>query len=113
MKGLKELHLVNMPGVRDSMDLIENTVVHHKSLEILNLAKNNIENYDAIVSILRTNRCIQKINVRGSLMTADHIGYIWLGLRENINILEIEHQYEKLAFSPDYLIAVDIEMVLN
>ena len=46
-------------------------------------------------------------------MTADHIGYIWLGLRDNISCLEIEHQYEKLAFSPDYLIAIDIEMVLN
>ena len=46
-------------------------------------------------------------------MTVDNLGYIWLGLRENISVVEMEHQNQKLAFAPDYLVAVDIEMVLN
>ena len=38
MKGLKELYLINMPGVRDNMHLVEKAFVHHKTLEVLNLS---------------------------------------------------------------------------
>ena len=52
MKSLKELYLINMPDVKNNMKLIEKSFSHHKSLEILNLAKNKLPDYDAIVAIL-------------------------------------------------------------
>ena len=73
------------------MHLIEKAFVHHKTLEVLNLSQNDLKDYDSIVTILENNRHIQRINVRGSVMTVDSLGYIWLGLRENISVVEIEH----------------------
>lgn len=81
MKQLKELNLINMPGIVEGLPDIEKSLLHHKSLEILNLSENNLPNFDSIVTILENNKHILKINVRGSPMSVDNLGYIWLGLR--------------------------------
>lgn len=31
------------------------------------------------------------INVRGSPMSADSLGYVWLGLRENTSVMALEY----------------------
>jgi len=73
--------------------------MHHKSLEILNLSGNNLPEFDSIVTILENNKHMLKINVRGSPMSVDSLGYIWLGLRENISVMDIEFQREKIVFA--------------
>ena len=77
--------------------------MHHKSLEILDLRDNDLQNYDSILSILQNNKHIQHINLRGSVMTPDSLGFLWLGLRENISLMELEFQREKVAFAFDTL----------
>ena len=69
---------------------------------------NNLPNYNAIVQILENNECIQTINMRGSEMNPDNLGYIWLGIRQNTSIIGLEYQKEKVAFSFDILQAVEI-----
>ena len=85
MRNLQEFALVNMPGVKDELQLIETVFMHHKSLEVLNLKDNNLPNYDWLVAILAANRKIKSINIRGSKMSPDNLGYLWIGLRENIS----------------------------
>ena len=84
MDKIKVLSLINMPTVVSdprTLELIEKSFMHHKSLEVLNLSSNNLPNYDAIVSILENNKHIQHMNVRGTPMSVDNLGYVWLGLR--------------------------------
>ena len=81
------------------MSLIGQSFMHHKSLEILNLSGNNLPEFDSIVTILENNKHMLKINVRGSPMSVDSLGYIWLGLRENISVMDIEFQREKIVFA--------------
>ena len=83
MSKLKELSLVKMPIVREpqTLSLIERSLMHHKSLEILDLSGNNLPDYDSIVSIMENNKKVQNINVRGTPMSVDNLGFIWLGLR--------------------------------
>ena len=52
MKHLRELALINMPVVADSMELIEKSFKNHKTLETLDLRNNQLPNFDGIVSIL-------------------------------------------------------------
>ena len=91
MKSLQEFALVNMPGVKDELQLIETAFMHHKTLERLDLRDNNLPHYDWLVAILASNRKIKSINVRGSEMSVDNHGYLWLGLRENISTVEVEY----------------------
>ena len=115
MSKLKELSLVNMPIVREkqTLELIEKSFMNHKSIEILNLSGNNLPNYDSIVAILENNKHIQWINVRGTPMSVDNLGYIWLGLRQNISLVELEFQREKVAFAFDTMQCVEIDLILN
>ena len=46
-------------------------------------------------------------------MSVDNLGYIWLGLRQNTSVMELEHQRERVAFAFTTLQAVEIELVLN
>ena len=73
------------------MGLIEKSFLHHKSLEVLNLGGNNIQDYANIVNIIEHNKHIKFINMRGSPMTVDNMGFIWLGLRQNISIEKLEY----------------------
>lgn len=113
MKNLRELALINMPGVANNLELIEKSFLSHKTLETLNLRDNQLPNFDGIVSILNNNKHIKKINIRGTKMTADSLGYIWLGLRENISVIEILYQRENVAFAFDVLQCVEIDMTFN
>ena len=36
-------------------------------------------------------------------MSADNLGYIWFGLRENISVIDILYQRENVAFAFDVL----------
>ena len=67
------------------------------------MSGNSLPDYDSIVTILENNKHIQLLNVRGSDMSVDNLGYLWLGLRENISIVELEYQREKVAFAFDTL----------
>ena len=80
-----------MPAIRDkqTLELIDKSFLHHKSLEVLNLSANNLPNYDAVVSILENNKNIKHLNVRGTPMSVDNLGYVWLGLRQNISLIEL------------------------
>ena len=77
------------------------------------MSGNNLPNYDAFVSILENNKHIKHMNVRGTPMTVDNLGYVWLGLRQNISLIELEFQREKVAFAFDTLQCVEIDLILN
>ena len=32
-------------------------------------------------------------------MSVDNLGYMWLGLRENTSVMELEYQRERVAFA--------------
>ena len=113
MKNLKKLALINMPGVASSISTIQTAFAKHKSLEILDLAGCNLPDYDSIVEILQKNKSIKEINLRGSSMTPDDLAYIWLGLRENLRVTNIDYQTEKVFLFLDTIQCVNAEMHLN
>ena len=46
-------------------------------------------------------------------MSVDNLGYMWLGLRENTSVMELEYQRERVAFAFSTLQAVEIDLILN
>ena len=75
--------MVNIDAVRDvkALEVLETSFGTHRSILKLNLSANNLPNYDSMVQIMQSNDRIQTINVRGSTMNVDSLGYFWLGLR--------------------------------
>ena len=62
---------------------------------------------------MENNNRVSKLNVRGSHMNPDKLGYIWLGLLQNTSITDFEYQREKVVFAFDTLKAVENELTLN
>ena len=69
MKNLRELALIGVPGVANSMLQIEKSFKQHLSLELLDLRNNKLPNFDSVVKILQNNKHISKINLKGTEMT--------------------------------------------
>ena len=113
MKKLQELALINIKGVDQAIDFIEKSFMHHKSLEILNVSGNDLPDFDSIIEIMRHNRSVRHINIRGSKFSVEDLTPIWLGLRDNISVCELEYQREKVVFAFDILQCVEIELILN
>ena len=113
MKKLQELALINIKGVDQAIEFIEKSFMHHKSLEILNVSGNDLPDFDSIIEIMRHNRSVRHINIRGSKFSVEDLTPIWLGLRDNISVCELEYQREKVVFAFDILQCVEIELILN
>ena len=105
MKNLTEFRLINIETAKHPSVLAElySTFKHHDSLEILDLSNNNLRDYFDIIHIMENNRRISVLNVRGSKMTPDNIGYMWLGLRQNTSITDFRFQRERVVFAFDTL----------
>ena len=113
MKKLQELALINIKGVDKCMDFIEKSFAHHKTLQILNVSGNNLPDFDSIVEVMRQNRSLRLINIRGSKFSVEDLTPIWLGLRDNISVCELEYQRENVVFAFDILQCIEIELILN
>ena len=48
------------------MELIENSFIHHKSLEVLDLSNNSLPSYVNIVNLLEKNKHLKTINIKVS-----------------------------------------------
>ena len=81
------------------MELIENSFMHHKSLEVLDLSDNELPKYDNIVNLLEKNKHLRTINIKGSEMSLDSLGFIWLGLRENISVMNLYYQRANIVLT--------------
>ena len=62
---------------------------------------------------MRQNKSIKHINIGGSKFSVDNLAFIWLGLRDNISVIEFEYQRENVVFALDTLQCVEIELILN
>ena len=116
MNALKELALVNLEVMKTPkiLDLMQTSFMRHKSLEVLDIRDNQLPHFQHIVSMLKTNKKIRSLNLRGSTMTVERLEVVWLGMRDNISLVEIHHQTELLALvSINTLILIDIETRLN
>ena len=116
MNVLKELALINLEVMKTPkiLELIQASFMQHKSLEVLDIRDNQLPHFQHIVSMLKTNKKIKRLNLRGSTMTVERLEVIWLGVRDNISLVEIEHQTELLALvSIHTLVLLDVEMRLN
>ena len=115
MKQLQEFSLINMHARmrEDTLVNIGSSFINHESLEKLDLSNNNLANFDSIIKLLHGNKKIKAINIRGSSMDVNQLQLIWLGLRQNTSLVQLEYQKENVVFAFDTLNAVEIEMILN
>ena len=99
MNKLKDLALINLEAIKspEILSHIETSFVKHKSLEVFDLKDNQIPHFKNISTLLKTNKKIRILNIRGSQMTTDQLEMICFGLRDNISLIEIHHQTELLA----------------
>ena len=95
------------------MDFIQKSFMHHKKLQILNVSGNNLPDFDSIVEVMRHNRSLRLINIRGSKFSVEDLTPIWLGLRDNISVCELEYQRENVVFAFDILQCIEVELILN
>ena len=65
----------------ETLDTIGSSFVSHKSLKKLDLSNNKMRNFNCVLRILNGNKTLKSINIRGSNMSIEQLGFVWLGIR--------------------------------